>query len=121
MTAAPALVCPPQMGYTAHYAHASSSGSGQPAADSGLDITFTTTTSASGTLLVGSSREFCGFGREGEDAVVDAIMQRAALFVPALGAVKRQDISVRSGPRPWAAVSGCMACVAGSWMAAGQA
>ncbi|PRW59188.1 FAD-dependent oxidoreductase domain-containing 1 [Chlorella sorokiniana] len=90
-----------EMGYTAHYAHSSSSG--QPTADGGLDITFTTTTSAASTLLVGSSREFCGFGREGEDAVVDAIMQRAAHFVPGLAAVQRQDISVRSGPRPWAA------------------
>lgn len=99
----PALAA--QMGYTAHYAHSSSSSSGQPAADGGLDITFTTTTSASGTLLVGSSREFCGFGRGGEDQVVDAIMQRAAHFVPGLAAVKRQDINVRSGPRPWAAVS----------------
>lgn len=93
------------MGYTAHYAHSSSSSGGQPAADGGLDITFTTTTSASGTLLVGSSREFCGFGRAGEEQVVDAIMQRAAHFVPGLAAVKRQDINVRSGPRPWAAVS----------------
>ena len=102
----------PQMGYTAHYAHAGSSSSPPEAAVAAaaggggqLDITFTATTSASGTLLVGSSREFSGFGREGEGEVVGAIMQRAAHFLPALAGVQRQDISVRSGPRPWAAVS----------------
>ena len=68
-----------------------------------VDITFTATTSASGTLLVGSSREFAGFDSQAPEAVLESIMQRAAHFLPGLAGVQRQDIHVRAGPRPYAA------------------
>ncbi|PRW45110.1 glycine oxidase isoform X1 isoform A [Chlorella sorokiniana] len=68
----------------------------------GVDITFTATTSKSGSLLVGSSREFAGFGSDAPEAVVQAIMQRAHTFLPGLATVQRPDIHVRCGPRPYA-------------------
>jgi glycine/D-amino acid oxidase-like deaminating enzyme len=71
-----------------------------------VDITFTATTSASGTLLVGSSREFAGFDSQAPEAVLESIMQRAAQFLPGLAAVQRQDIHVRAGPRPYATAGG---------------
>ena len=83
------------------------------AAAAAADITFTATTSAAGTLLVGSSREFSGWDTEADAAVVAAIMQRAAAFLPGLEGVPRGDISVRVGLRPYAVVSGA-ACVAGN-------
>ena len=67
-----------------------------------LDITFTATTSASGSLLLGSSREFCGFHGQSSPAVVQAILDRAAMFLPGLREVDLSMVNVRVGLRPFA-------------------
>lgn len=53
-----------------------------------LAITFAATTSASGSLLVGSSREFAGFDRQRAFEVERAILKRAAKFLPHLASVE---------------------------------
>lgn len=58
--------------------------------------------SSSGSLLLGSSREFSGFDAEPSPDVVAAILQRAAEFLPDLAGVRPADVSVRVGPRPYA-------------------
>ena len=89
-----------------------------------LDITFTATTSTSGTLLLGSSREFCGFDGEPSEAVLHAILQRAEAFLPGVCDVSRADISVRVGLRPYAdrglPYVGPVPGVAGLFVAAGH-
>lgn len=94
-----------EMGYTKHYSAAGKAAASAGAADgsSAPDITFTATTSASGTLLIGSSREFSGWDAHAAPEVVDAIMQRAVDFLPDLNAVDPGDIAVRVGLRPFAA------------------
>ncbi|KAI8468098.1 MAG: oxidoreductase [Monoraphidium minutum] len=78
-----------------------------------VDITFTATTSASGTLLIGSSREFSGWHAAPDSAVMTAIMRRAHGFAPALspalldaaraaGGGPGGGASVRVGLRPYA-------------------
>ncbi len=69
-----------------------------------MDITFTATTSAAGTLLVGSSREMGpAMEPEVQPGIVQAIMQRAAHFLPALAAcAPPSGAAVRVGPRPYA-------------------
>lgn len=79
-----------EMSYTKHYATSSASSSSgaaaaAPHASPDVDITFTATTSASGTLLLGSSREFSGWDTTPSPAIVSSILQRAALFLPGLG------------------------------------
>ena len=101
-----------EMSYTKHYppqqqaapAAALPPGLSKAAGDKAVvDITFTASTSASGSLLVGSSREFSGYSNEPSLDVVDAIMARAAHFLPALAAVaKPQGADVRVGLRPYA-------------------
>ena len=66
-----------------------------------LDITFTATTSASGSLLLGSSREFSGFGQS-SPVVMQAILDRAAMFLPGLRNVNLSKVDVRVGLRPFA-------------------
>lgn len=89
--------------HSAHVQHYSSRGRAEEHPTSGIDITFTATTSASGSLLVGSSREFSGWGTQPCEAVVQAIMDRAALFLPHLkGAPLPQGPDVRVGLRPFA-------------------
>lgn len=97
-----------EVGYTQHYAPRGGGSSGSAAGAEGgpADITFTATTSASGSLLVGSSREFAGFDPDAPEEVVGAIMARAAHFLPGLAGVQRRDIGVRAGPRPCATVRG---------------
>lgn len=84
-----------EMGYTKHYAGSASTSS------SAADVTFTATTSISGSLLIGSSREFSGWDAEPVPQVIDSIMERAAMFLPGLYKVKPEDISVRVGLRPF--------------------
>ena len=68
-----------------------------------VDITFTATTSASGSLLIGSSREFSGFTSEPDSDIVEAVMTRATGFLPALAGVPLpQGDDVRVGLRPYA-------------------
>ena len=59
------------------------SGSAKPHdSDPVADITFTATRSASGALLLGSSREEAGFDAAPSDAVAEAILARCAAFLP---------------------------------------
>jgi glycine/D-amino acid oxidase-like deaminating enzyme len=106
-----------ELGYTQHYsAHrqqqpqpasgggGSSSGDGNTAADAALDVTFTATVSAAGSLLVGSSREFCGWECTPSAAIVGAIMRRAATFLPHLDGLSAEALAdtTRVGLRPYA-------------------
>eukprot|EP00798_Chlamydomonas_sp_ICE-L_P012539 gene12539-15754_t len=89
------------------------------------DITFTATTSATGSLLIGSSREFCGFGQEPSEAVVHSILQRATHFLPHLAQCEPpQGAAVRVGLRPHAAgglpLVGPIPGVPGLFVAAGH-
>ncbi|PNH06143.1 hypothetical protein TSOC_007518 [Tetrabaena socialis] len=49
-----------------------------------VDITFTATTTVTGSLLIGSSREFSGWDTTPSPPIVAAILQRSALFLPGL-------------------------------------
>ena len=71
------------------------------AAAEGMDITFTATQSASGSLLVGSSRELSGFDSQANEHVVEAILERASRFLPALQHVSVTRAAVRVGLRPF--------------------
>lgn len=108
-----------ETGYTKHYAAAVatnpaaaiSTAATPPAgvvAVPAVDITFTATASASGSLLVGSSRSFSGWAGGEEPAVVQAIMARAAQFLPALEQVHLREISTRVGLRPFSSVRRCI-------------
>jgi sarcosine oxidase subunit beta len=55
----------------------------------------------SGTLLLGSSREFAGFDREVSLAVMQAIARRAIRFLPSLAGTP--VIRSYAGLRPWSA------------------
>ncbi|KXZ41516.1 hypothetical protein GPECTOR_420g277 [Gonium pectorale] len=104
-----------------HYAtattpHSSRAGPSAEREAEAVDITFTATTSASGSLLIGSSREFSGYDSAASPAIVAAILQRAALFLPGLklaaeaaaqpgtqsGSPALAGLSVRVGLRPYA-------------------
>ena len=63
-----------------------------------LDVTFTATAAADGTLLVGSSRDVSWDQAAPDDATVAAMLARAREFLPALGAVR--PAAVRVGLRP---------------------
>lgn len=86
--------------YSKHYSQESSSSS---SAGNEVDITFTATQSASGSLLVGSSREFSGWEAMPSSEIIQAIMARASTFLPHLQGVKvdPSDGSVRVGLRPY--------------------
>jgi len=108
-----------EMGYTKHYSDSgkaaaaematvmtcASSSSHTPSVST-PDITFAATTSASGTLLVGSSREFSGWSTATEivlSEIIDAIMVRAVQYLPGLARVAdKRCITVRQGLRPFA-------------------
>ena len=68
-----------------------------------MDITFTATQSASGSLLLGSSRELCGFCSEANADVIEAILKRSRTFLPALQHVTAASTDVRVGLRPYSA------------------
>lgn len=95
-----------ELGYAAHYAPG-----GTASATPESLITFTATTSARGTLFLGSSREFCGFdcGTD-RDRIADAILRRARAFLPRLPAgswaeaAHRPDHALHLGLRPWSRV-----------------
>ncbi|KAJ9533393.1 hypothetical protein QJQ45_026374 [Haematococcus lacustris] len=79
-----------------------------------IDITFTATTSADGSLLVGSSREFAGWGSQPSPSTIQsvdddggvclqAVLERAAAFLPHLAPCSQpSDEAVRVGLRPFA-------------------
>lgn len=70
--------------------------------DKGADIAFTATPSMQGTCLVGSAREFTGFDVTPQKDVQDAIMDRAAHFLPGLAGHSFAEDGVRVGLRPYA-------------------
>ena len=71
------------------------------AAAAGIDITFTATQSTSGSLLVGSSRELSGFDSQANQHVVEAILEHASRFLPALQHVTAASTEIRVGLRPF--------------------
>lgn len=89
-----------EQGYTKHY---NTTGNTCDTTNT-REITFTATTSASNTLLLGSSREFCGFDQsdDGVQSTADAILDHATRFIPHLSAIDRtKDVHIRFGPRPF--------------------
>ena len=64
-----------------------------------LQVALAAEMTASGSLLLGSSREFAGFDRRVLLAVIRAIAQRAARFLP--GLVYSSIIRSYAGLRPW--------------------
>jgi glycine/D-amino acid oxidase-like deaminating enzyme len=91
-----------EVGYTQHYNAENRSKVANEKTNTAAEITFTATTSASGSLLIGSSREFSGWDSSGPVETVDAIMDRATEFLPGLAGVdQRKEISVRVGLRPF--------------------
>ncbi|KAK9830316.1 hypothetical protein WJX72_010961 [[Myrmecia] bisecta] len=117
-----------EMGYTKHYAKgdqpASQGHAHTPTGIEAADITFTATTSTSGSLLVGSSREFTGWSTNAEPAVIQAILSKAQQFLPALASVQPNSVSCRVGLRPYAVGSlpqiGPFPGVQGLFVAAGH-
>ncbi|KAF6265606.1 oxidoreductase [Scenedesmus sp. NREL 46B-D3] len=108
-----------ELSYTQHYSsseqqHAAAAGlassssaaaaAAAAAAATAVDITFTATTSATGTLLIGSSREFSGWEAVPDAAVIDAILARAGCFLPHLAGITAEQVSTatRVGLRPYA-------------------
>lgn len=73
-----------------------------PLDDTGTDIAFTATPSASGSCLIGSAREFSGWDTSPSQSVQDAIMDRASRFLPAFTSHRIGDNGVRVGLRPYA-------------------
>ena len=75
-------------------------------------ITFTATASASGSLLIGSSREFVGFDREKSASVEHAILCRASQFLPDLASVLPEDSQTRCvSPSSWHNLMHVNACL----------
>jgi glycine/D-amino acid oxidase-like deaminating enzyme len=145
-----------ELSYTAHYSSSSSPGHAQAAGGGGgVDITFTATTSAAGTLLIGeralteevsvearerlaanslawpptagSSREFSGWGAAPSSDIINAIMRRAATFLPNLAGITSEQLlgSTRVGLRPYAvgglpAVGPVGSALPGVYVAAGH-
>uniref|UniRef100_A0A383V6D9 FAD-dependent oxidoreductase domain-containing protein 1 n=1 Tax=Tetradesmus obliquus TaxID=3088 RepID=A0A383V6D9_TETOB len=98
-----------ELSYTQHYSSSSEQSHGTAAGNSSssskaVHITFTATTSASGTLLIGSSREFSGWEALPDAVIIDAIMQRASCFLPHLSGISAQQLlaTTRVGLRPFA-------------------
>lgn len=95
-----------------------------PLEDTGADVAFTATPSASGTCLIGSSREFSGWDTSPSHSIQEAIMDRAAHFLPALGGHNGADDGLRVGLRPYALGGlpfiGPVAEVPGLFLAAGH-
>jgi glycine/D-amino acid oxidase-like deaminating enzyme len=89
-----------------------------------LEVAFVAEMTASGTLLLGSSRQFVGFGRAVSLPVIQAIATRAVRFLPALAHNRVQVIRSYSGLRPWSPdhlpLIGPLEAVPGFYMAAGH-
>lgn len=96
-----------EFGYSNHYrSHPVENSNSE-----GVDVTFTATTSASGSLLLGSSRQFvqqfpaCHTDAFTSDAdVVTAIIEEARQFIPSLTPPLHECLkvaNVRVGPRPY--------------------
>lgn len=82
-----------------HYSKAGIGASAHPQESPEVDVTFTATSSATGSLLLGSSREL-SWNQQPEPEVVQAILDRARTFLPTLGDATPE--LVRVGLRPLA-------------------
>jgi glycine/D-amino acid oxidase-like deaminating enzyme len=87
-----------------------------------LQVALVAELTASGTLLVGSSRQFVGFDRRVSLPVMQAVAERALRFLPALAGVG--VIRSYAGLRPWSPdhlpLVGPVAAVPGFYLAAGH-
>lgn len=70
-----------------------------------LSISMTATMDIMGNLVLGSSRQFCGFNTEKDETIINRIWERAGDFFPALKKLNFQSLSrsrkVRVGLRPY--------------------
>ncbi len=93
-------------------------------ASEGLEVAFVAEMTASGTLLLGSSRQFVGYDRCVSRPVMEAIAARAARFLPVLARSKVKVIRSYAGLRPWSAdhrpLIGPVEAVPGFYLAAGH-
>ncbi|KAG0498056.1 hypothetical protein HPP92_002747 [Vanilla planifolia] len=64
----------------------------------------TATMDKNGNLVLGSSRQFCGFGNEVEEPIVQCILEHAAQFIPDLNDLRlklNDNREIRVGLRPY--------------------
>jgi len=93
-------------------------------ASEGLEVAFVAEMTASGTLLLGSSRQFVGYDRGVSLPVVQALAARAAHFLPPLAGRGVKVIRSYAGLRPWSPdhrpLIGPVEAVPGFYLAAGH-
>jgi len=93
-------------------------------ASEGLEVAFVAEMTRSGTLLLGSSRQFAGYDRSVSLPVVRALADRAARFLPALARDGVKVIRSYAGLRPWSPdhrpLIGPVEAVPGFYLAAGH-
>lgn len=91
-------------------------------AGTGVEVSTVVETTFDGHLVVGSSRERCGFDPTVDDALADRVVTRAARLVPAVTGFARDTTWV--GFRPWLPdhlpAIGPSAAVPGLWLATGH-
>lgn len=111
-----------EAGYAKHYAAAAPAGPDGRARPGprDVDISFTATRSQDGRLLLGSSREFCGFDLDTDkEPTADAILQRCRSFLPGLpgswASAEAAGGSINVGLRPWCKVGGGVGHLVCSW------
>lgn len=99
-----------EAGYVDHKAasqHSSLSTSGLVNHDNTLSISMTATMDTMGNLVLGSSRQFCGFNTRVDESIIDRIWKRAGDFFPPMRELSLADFSesrkVRIGLRPYMA------------------
>jgi glycine/D-amino acid oxidase-like deaminating enzyme len=89
-----------------------------------LEVAFVAEMTASGTLLLGSSRQFVGYDRTVSLPVMRAIAVRAARFLPPLASSGVRVIRSYAGLRPWSPdhlpLIGPVEAVPGFYLAAGH-
>jgi glycine/D-amino acid oxidase-like deaminating enzyme len=93
-------------------------------ASEGLEVAFVAEMTASGTLLLGSSRQFVGFDRTASLPVLRALAAKAARFLPCLTSNGVKVIRSYAGLRPWSPdhqpLIGPVEAVPGFYLAAGH-
>jgi glycine/D-amino acid oxidase-like deaminating enzyme len=93
-------------------------------ASEGLEVAFVAEMTASGTLLLGSSRQFVGYDRAVSPPVMRAVADRAARFLPGLARNGINVIRSYAGLRPWSPdhlpLIGPVEAVPGFYLAAGH-
>jgi glycine/D-amino acid oxidase-like deaminating enzyme len=124
-----------EFGYSRHYCRPLTdafANKGDENMDMETDVTFTATTSASGSLLLGSSRQFIEHFPSADAFasdvnVVTAIIEEARRFIPSLIPPLRECLKtakVRVGPRPYSSTGmpliGPVPGVSGLYLAAGH-